>query len=1092
MFFQCLYQRIGRRNKETGKLMSRRVNFGSKAPTSATATTNTTNTTLNNNNNNSSSSSSNPKSIKIVTSSIGPDEINNNPVEEHNIGSWFSSPDSLPTPLNTGTTTSNTNSKLREQRISLDSSTTTLNLTPRDHPSGSPNRTGKQYKQQLQQLLNKSKSNHSGTFSGSNLLASSKNVKLNNEIAPTTTTTTRSNSSSSSSSSSSSNNKTRSKSTNISFSQELATKRRLARGFDPHHGPLLPPPITDMDLQALVQTLKKHPLPAISLNRMNEITLWMQGLGLPLVDGEGGYYQLPAYNTYNKSAAVPQSPLPLQKDRLRNGEILCMLFIILESEAATQCDIIKYIHSSPSSYYQALENIKRACWLFRMRKSPPLRTAYLMLPEEVMKGNKAVLWGLLCEIKMAYSSNGSNGSSSSSSSDSNTHSLFTSPVPSAPPSTTMTSINTPTTPNSTTTPKATSTTPLAIDSIDKNHFSHSGPIHPPYVSSVHDRGSDYHYNQEQRRMLDLSLLQWINSTGVLLKLNLVDANNKKNKNGMSGLPPTILAFERRIRDGTLLCALASHILKKKVMTIVDPKTYKQCLDNVHRCTWSLKSVTRMGKRYLHGGCEDDIVRGDWNTILGLLEDMHRLDTGSSSRSRDSERTGLGASANSNNNIYGTTNPLGRSDNNNTNNNDNNNNNSSSSSSNATRGIEEYPFYGLATTATDIQLREKHKVTTTATANTTTANNPTTTTNNSNNDNNNNNFVTPGVTDLMSSSSPTPMSASAPHRRSSGRAWLSPTDVVGNTLRVAPHTATGISRVQTMALNVSEEVKGQLLSDIQPHEATTTTTSTIPKSGMDLIPSPIPKPSTTTTSSNYVSRAGEDSDDGGSNVLTVPEWIEDFEGNDMKSDVNNNYLNRDSKKSSQNSNNNERLEQLSKAMRSQRTTLTPMEKKALGRVENAMKLSATGLNIDPKGVQIHDWLTRLGLAHEHYIGTNGRSSLISYSKDDNKYLPGGGDSSRINNNWSGDTGHWTDGVLLCRLVEKLERLPSSIAGTTTAPRNNAQKTQNIRRAFAELSGNGRLPQSRLHVFLEEALLTGKREETLEFLMDIKKAYAGRPL
>merc|ERR1711871_1426512 len=117
-----------------------------------------------------------------------------------------------------------------------------------------------------------------------------------------------------------------------------------------------------------------------------------------------------------------------------------------ESEAATQCDLIKYIHSSPSSYYQALENIKRACWLFRLRKSPPLRSAYLMLPDEIIKGNKAVLWGLLYEIKAAYNSS----NSSSNSNSNNSISVLTSPIPAAPPSTTSISINSPPPPTTTT------------------------------------------------------------------------------------------------------------------------------------------------------------------------------------------------------------------------------------------------------------------------------------------------------------------------------------------------------------------------------------------------------------------------------------------------------------------------------------------------------------------------------------------------------------------------------------------------------------------------------------------------------------------
>ena len=91
--------------------------------------------------------------------------------------------------------------------------------------------------------------------------------------------------------------------------------------------------------------------------------------------------------------------------------------------------------------------------------------------------------------------------------------------------------------------------------------------------------------------------------------------------------------------------------------------------------------------------------------------------------------------------------------------------------------------------------------------------------------------------------------------------------------MTPRDTTGMSRVQTLALNVSEEVKEQLLSDIQPNKANGTT---IPTSGVDLIPTPLTQPTTTTTTTSYKSRAGEDSDDGGSNILTVPEWIEDYE------------------------------------------------------------------------------------------------------------------------------------------------------------------------------------------------------------------------
>lgn len=136
--------------------------------------------------------------------------------------------------------------------------------------------------------------------------------------------------------------------------------------------------------------------------------------------------------------------------------------------------------------------------------------------------------------------------------------------------------------------------------------------------------------------------------------------------------------------------------------------------------------------------------------------------------------------------------------------------------------------------------------------------------------------------------------------------------------------------------------------------------------------------------------------------------------------------------------------------------------------------------------MYEWLTRLGLGHEHYIGTYGRTCLTHAPGMDNRYMPGGSAA------WRGHPGKWTDGSLLCRLVEKCERMSGSIPGTTSAPKNNAQKTQNFRRAFAELTANGRFPVGVLHEGLEEALLAGRRVETLMLFSDIKRAYAGRLL
>ena len=84
-------------------------------------------------------------------------------------------------------------------------------------------------------------------------------------------------------------------------------------------------------------------------------------------------------------------------------------------------------------------------------------------------------------------------------------------------------------------------------------------------------------------------------------------------------------------------------------------------------------------------------------------------------------------------------------------------------------------------------------------------------------------------------------------------------------------------------------------------------------------------------------------------------------------------------------------------------------------------------------------------------------------------------------------------MLCKLVERLERTGGPIRGTTPAPRTRAQATQNVRRALDALSRSGRFRKGRFEECtddLEEALLQGRRKETLDFFAEIKKAYANR--
>ena len=128
-----------------------------------------------------------------------------------------------------------------------------------------------------------------------------------------------------------------------------------------------------------------------------------------------------------------------------------------------------------------------------------------------------------------------------------------------------------------------------------HHTTTTFPTH--YTSALHDKNSDLLYTPQQRRLLDISLLQWIDSKGVLKRLGYSGTSTSGGSSGGGGnttLPPTILVLEKNISDGTLLCMLSESILNLAVPMIVDPKTYKQCLDNIHRCTWSLKNIATMG------------------------------------------------------------------------------------------------------------------------------------------------------------------------------------------------------------------------------------------------------------------------------------------------------------------------------------------------------------------------------------------------------------------------------------------------------------------------------------------------------------------
>ena len=155
--------------------------------------------------------------------------------------------------------------------------------------------------------------------------------------------------------------------------------RRSTSAGKQNGGPLLPPPMTTVDREALETSLLTHPLPLVSQQQQHEVSLWLSELGIVLRENEGGF--IPCGPSDLRPLNMGRPAIPLKHDRLRNGVLLCDLFCIVERTAASQSGLTTYIHRSPVGYQEALDNVKRALWLFRLRRCPPIRSGeFLRVP----------------------------------------------------------------------------------------------------------------------------------------------------------------------------------------------------------------------------------------------------------------------------------------------------------------------------------------------------------------------------------------------------------------------------------------------------------------------------------------------------------------------------------------------------------------------------------------------------------------------------------------------------------------------------------------------------------------------------------------
>lgn len=362
-------------------------------------------------------------------------------------------------------------------------------------------------------------------------------------------------------------------------------------------------PLSDTSLS--ITQFNQYLLP-ITDNQIKSVNEWFKELMIsPIRDGEGGIFHHQSY-----TMPIQTEPLPLFHDRIRNGVIFYEILRQYEPQVIHRSNLSKYIYLHPKSMLQALENCERVLWLWSLCKSPPLSEALLSQPHEIVRGNKQVIWALLYEIMLAYRSRKSFESNENESKD------------------------------------------------------------PSLVSPRYNQSSSYRqlpYNQRDRRLLDLSLQAWLHETGILSYLtgNSVSINQRQQIyqtiDIKDHLPvSTILSYEKYLRDGTLFCYLLTsqtfltsstdkssyekYDINPKVIASItalsqhnllasqwyrDPKTFQHCLSNVSAACSVLRNIPNMSQRFLYHGIETEIVRGHWDGILGLLEDVHRFCDGKS-------------------------------------------------------------------------------------------------------------------------------------------------------------------------------------------------------------------------------------------------------------------------------------------------------------------------------------------------------------------------------------------------------------------------------------------------------------------------------
>ena len=300
------------------------------------------------------------------------------------------------------------------------------------------------------------------------------------------------------------------------------------------------------------------------------------------------------------------------QDPLRNGTLLCALVQMLDPDHGQQ--ILSRVVRNPLSVKQASKNVHIALKVLRSRRYSAIPAPYLHQPEAIVKGHRAVLWGLLWHMKrtidtfvpdpselhsiagrtpsgkavLRQRSGGGGGSRGNSST--RRVSFFDQ---------TSSGVHTGIKSKGDTLSRRMASN--ALDSAPKEHF----------------------YTRQESWQLERSLLSWLFSIGSLSKCH---------PSFVGGVPHDLTDIEEALRNGTLLCVVAEIITLDAVRGwMKKPKTSKVGRKNVEKALELLRITDGFGQRFTWKG--DDMHRGSRHDILGVLEDCHRYQDGLTPRTK---------------------------------------------------------------------------------------------------------------------------------------------------------------------------------------------------------------------------------------------------------------------------------------------------------------------------------------------------------------------------------------------------------------------------------------------------------------------------